>query len=182
MIQTNRLVIRPAELDDVDVLYQWWNDAEIMKWSGYYSGAMFTKTAILRYLESLQSYDQFQPRKLFLIAERQSGYLIGEMSYYDYDPIHQCCSIDIKIADASKQQMGIGYEAILTLVDYLFKQFNLNRIQVTVLRSNKIALSLFKKVGFTLEGVSRKKHFNSQLNEYEDVVLMGILKQEYKQN
>lgn len=182
MIQTNRLIIRPVELDDVDVLYQWWNDSDIMQNSGYYGGAMVTKTTITRYIESLNTLDRFQARKLFIIAERQTGHLIGEMSYFDYDPVHQFCSIDVKITDGSKQQLGIGYEASEALVEYLFKQFNLNRIQVDVLRSNKVALSLFKKIGFTLEGVSRKKYFNSTLDQFEDVVMMGILKTEYKQD
>jgi RimJ/RimL family protein N-acetyltransferase len=56
----------------------------------------------------------------------------------------------------------------------LAKNEKMHRIESTVVEENKIALRLYEKFGFQIEGVS-KDAFYSQDGKYHDIVNMGLI-------
>jgi RimJ/RimL family protein N-acetyltransferase len=50
----------------------------------------------------------------------------------------------------------------------------MHRIELTVVKENKIALHLYKKFGFQIEGVS-KDAFYGHDDRYHDIVNMGLI-------
>jgi RimJ/RimL family protein N-acetyltransferase len=67
---------------------------------------------------------------------------------------------------------GIGTELITKTINHAQSR-GIEKIELEVFMSNKIAQKLYKKIGFIQEGVKRKgKKFNG---EYEDVIVMGFL-------
>ncbi|KAA1469807.1 acyl-CoA N-acyltransferase [Dentipellis sp. KUC8613] len=72
---------------------------------------------------------------------------------------------------------GYGTEATRWLVDQAFKTLNLHRVSLGVFGSNPRALATYKKSGFVEEGRKRKGTFVQ--GKWEDLILMGILDEEY---
>ena len=53
------------------------------------------------------------------------------------------------------------------------RAFGLHRVELTVRENNIVAIALYKKFGFAVEGLQRKRILVDGV--YENVVLMGLL-------
>ena len=65
------------------------------------------------------------------------------------------------------------------MLEHGFYDYNLNRIELTVLEDNEAAIALYKKLGFVIEGVKRQNCYKK--GTYKNTVMMSLLKNEYKQ-
>jgi RimJ/RimL family protein N-acetyltransferase len=74
---------------------------------------------------------------------------------------------------------GLGYIAYKKFMKLLFseEQYNLNKITLEVLSTNRRALHLYKKLGFIQEGCKREEVLKG--NTYIDSIIMSILKIEF---
>ena len=81
-------------------------------------------------------------------------------------------------ADISQKYsgMGVATESYKKFIPYIFKTFNLNKISLEVLSDNKKAIHLYKKLGFTIEGIKRQEVLKK--HGYVDSIIMSILKSE----
>lgn len=73
---------------------------------------------------------------------------------------------------------GYGTEAMKILVNFIFKEMNLNRIYLNVYSFNNRAITSYKKAGFKIEGRLREHIF--RFGSYHDEIIMGILRREYE--
>jgi len=67
---------------------------------------------------------------------------------------------------------GIG-QALFTYVIAWAKQVGLHRLDLTVIAANEVAVHLYKKMGFEIEGVKRHSLFID--NDYVDEYYMSLL-------
>ena len=113
------------------------------------------------------------------IFELESKELIGIVRLMFIDWVSSVAELGIFIGDESARGKGIGREATKLILGYAFQGINLRRIYLRVSESNTKALHLYESCGFIKEGVLRE-HFwiNGQ---YQNIVLLGILKNEYIQ-
>lgn len=74
---------------------------------------------------------------------------------------------------------GYGKEALMLLKKYAFEEIDCHRFWLDVRMHNKIAINLYKKLGFVEEGILRDavKHKGTYLS----VMVMSILRGEYDQ-
>jgi ribosomal protein S18 acetylase RimI-like enzyme len=70
------------------------------------------------------------------------------------------------------RRQGIGGRLIRQTLDAA-RDFGLRRVELTVRESNAVAIELYKKVGFTTEGLQRHRILVD--GAYENLVLMGML-------
>jgi len=63
------------------------------------------------------------------------------------------------------------------MLEYGFRELNLNRVDLSVLATNERAIGLYESLGFRHEGRLREAQFRS--GQYVDVLLMAILAKEY---
>jgi RimJ/RimL family protein N-acetyltransferase len=66
------------------------------------------------------------------------------------------------------------------MIDYGFNKLNLHRIDLGVHEFNERGRKAYKKLGFVEEGRKRDGHYAN--GKYHDVILMSILKNEWKKN
>jgi RimJ/RimL family protein N-acetyltransferase len=85
-------------------------------------------------------------------------------------------------ADISPKYKGFGYGKLsyIKFIPFLFEEYLLNKISLEVLSTNKVALNLYKKLGFTVEGVKRQEILKN--GEWVDSIMMSMLKKEYLNN
>jgi ribosomal-protein-serine acetyltransferase len=73
---------------------------------------------------------------------------------------------------------GIMTRACKTIIDYSFKDLNLNRIEIGAAVENKASRAIPERLGFKLEGILRQREW--LYDHFVDHALYSILKSEWK--
>lgn len=84
----------------------------------------------------------------------------------------------ISIGDPNYLGKGYGRDAINVLLGWAFRIQNYRRIGLSTLVTNERAIRCYEAVGFRHEGRERQAEYCN--GEYLDVVLMGILRDEWE--
>lgn len=109
------------------------------------------------------------------------GIVVGQCGLSDlsrYNGVSRSCSLFIFIGDKSYWGRGIGREAVLLLLEYGFRYWNLNRIALQASSANVRARRCYAACGFLEEGLLRENEWDGQT--YRDTVCMSILRREWE--
>ena len=113
---------------------------------------------------------------IFAIRKKRSGRLIGYCQLHDISLVHRSAELQIRLGDAAERGKGYGSQATRALIEFAFTDLNLRRVYLHVLRTNTAAVGMYRKLGFSREGLLRQAVFIG--GRYVDLVLMSILKRE----
>ena len=83
----------------------------------------------------------------------------------------------IYIADKNLRNKGYGAQALKATMDYMFRELDMERVYLDFYTGNP-AEFLYRKMGFTEEGVLRKNCRKDGV--LHDVHLMSIMRDEYE--
>ncbi len=103
--------------------------------------------------------------------------LVGTIAFLNIDWRLRSAEFGILIGDKNYWNRGYGTDAVRLLLQHGFTTLNLNRIYLHVFDTNPRAIRAYEKAGFTLEVRERQGEYKH--GRYIDVLLMGILKQEF---
>ena len=174
LFSTSRLYFRKLTSDDLYYYYKWMGDREVTQ----YLENRFLPHSV----GDLQVYinqKNGDPNCLFLgILSSSLKTHIGNIKLDYIDWIHRRGEIGIMIGRKDFWGKGYGEEAIRGLCEFAFNELNLFRITAGCYEANKASLGAFQKAGFFVEGVYRKHIWCN--GEWNDEVLMGLLKYEYQ--
>jgi RimJ/RimL family protein N-acetyltransferase len=172
MLRGTRVNLRAVEPADYQLIWSWLNDASIMVYWGR-PGTTLSLPEVQRREEAEAS--RGNSRKY--IVETTEGHPIGQIDYYDLDWQNRSAWVSIMIADPDYWGGGYGTEAMRTLLTFLFVQFGLHRVALTVHESNERAQRSYEKNGFVREGVLRDWAFFD--GRWHDGVIMSVLDQDF---
>lgn len=110
-------------------------------------------------------------------AIEAEGKLIGQCALFNFDHTGHTCELGIAIGDAAYRGRGYGRETIILLLDYAFRLRNFRRVWLRVHGKNERAIRAYRACGFQEEGRQRAHVWSS--GAYDDLVLMGILREEW---
>lgn len=105
------------------------------------------------------------------------GATVGSAGLHGIDWFDRHAEAGISLAPHARGQ-GVGTAAIRQLVEYGFVRGNLRRIHLQAIASNGAAIRVYEKAGFVVEGRLREHAWVR--GGYEDIVLMGILRSEWR--
>jgi len=180
MIKGKRLTIRPIDINDIDILYEWWTSSEVMSHAGFKYGLPISYESHKdNLLSEIKDINLYRTRRRFII---ESDKPIGEINYSNWDMVSRKCSIGIKLCDFSTHGNGFGYEALTMFIKFLFDTLNIRKVTLDTTGKNKIAQKLYEKCGFRKVGISKKDFFDSSTDTYQDVVLYEIFKKDFFDN
>ena len=108
--------------------------------------------------------------------EGENKNLIGLATLNNIDTLHQRVSWGLKLK-TNLQGKGVGQEVSLILLNYGFATLNMQKIYGDILFDNIANRKMCQKLGVTEEGVLRNHYY--QNGKFRDVVLVGILKEEF---
>jgi len=83
-------------------------------------------------------------------------------------------------ADIHKDYRGKGYskKAYKKFIPYIIEKYNLHKINLEVLSTNKIAINLYLSLGFKIDGIKREEVFRD--NKFIDSIVMSLLKKDWE--
>jgi len=126
--------------------------------------------------DTLNWFKTTNPNYYIILNE---GKKIGYFRLSNYSQLNQNIYIG---ADLHPKFWGekLAYPSYQKFIDYLFINYNLNKISLEVLSTNIRAYNLYKKLGFVQEGVKRQEVLKQ--NQFIDSIIMSLLKTEYNAN
>lgn len=178
-----KAVLRPFEEGDGEKMNTILEEADVRRLTGSASNdAEARKPSTLEESEHIRVWyatRSAQSERMDLaIVDRESGTLVGEVVFNEYDENTGNVNFRILIG-AEGQGRGIGSEAIALFVQYGFEQLGLHRIGLEVYSFNPRAERAYVKNGFVLEGVKREEFAYD--GTYIDSKVYGMLRGDYDQ-
>ena len=168
-----RVILRPVESSDAELLNQWCNDPEIRRLTGEVSPSSMAETEA--YIKRLTSSPD---RAWFIIVDKHTGRAIGETGLLRMFPAWRTTDLSIILGEKDAWGQGFGTDAINLLMDYAFGALNFHRISIGVVGFNQSALAFYRKIGFREEGIQRDGYYCD--HQYSDFVMMSILEDEFR--
>lgn len=115
--------------------------------------------------------------KAYFILCLENGTKIGFVRLDEIDHFNKSIRVGGDIHPDFRGK-GYGTEMYKLLLEYCFNQLNMYRVWLFVVNFNKIAIELYTKMGFQIEGIQRKAVFRNGV--YNDYIMMSILRNEHK--
>jgi putative acetyltransferase len=158
------IMLRFLTVDDKERLFEMFSsmDEKALEWSM----APYNMENIERWISSL-------PTRIALVAEYQ-GKIVGWASIYMLPHPRRKGLGDLAIyLHQSFHNVGLG-TAMTERLLHLAKNEKMHRLELTVVAENKIALRLYEKFGFQIEGVSTDAFYGHD-SKYHNTVNMGLI-------
>ena len=145
-LKGGKITLRDKAPEDAWKDYVWRSDEEISKLDAAYPLKMKFEEFLRLYKDQLR-YPTPASRRLSI--DTLDGKFIGNCMYYDLDTINRQAEIGIVIGDKEYWNNGYGYDALVTMLDYMFSHTDVRRLYLHTLDWNKRAKRAFEKCGFT---------------------------------
>ena len=111
------------------------------------------------------------------MALKEDDRHIGSAGLHGIRQVHRAATLGIVIGEKDCWGKGYGTEAARLMVRHGFQTLNLNRISLNVYDFNPRGIRAYEKAGFKREGVLRQEAYAE--GAYHDVIVMGILREEW---
>ncbi|WP_455675738.1 GNAT family N-acetyltransferase [Pradoshia sp.] len=172
-LESKRIYLRPLSELDAPIMLESTMDKEIRYMTG--TNSNFSLKQIKTHIDNINNDSS---RYDFAICLKSSEEMIGELSILDIDEENKKAGFRISMGSISLTGKGYGTEAIKIVLNFVFEQLHLNRLQLEVFSHNLRGIRSYEKVGFVKEGVLRQSLYYN--NAYSDEIIMAILKSDYK--
>ena len=140
-----KVILRDKLPDDAQMDYLWRCDEEIARLDAAYPLKMKFEDFFRLFRDQLRYPTPASGR---FGIDTQTGKYIGNCMYYDMDTVNKQAEVGIVIGDKNYWSQGYGYDALVTLLDYLFSNTSMERLYLHTLEWNKRAQRAFEKCGF----------------------------------
>ncbi len=176
-IETERLLLRKYVMDDLDDYVEYRSNS---KYYEFLPGE--PKKNNDEYKKSLEKFvkgynKRKEPEMTWAIVLKQENKVVGSISVEKFNEQHKLCEIGWGVS-VNYHRKGIAYEAAVALINHLFTNYDLNRIQAFIWQGNKASEALAIKLGFTHEGTNRQARLKN--GKFLDILNFGLLRNEWK--
>jgi len=146
-----KVILRPFLDEDFSYLEECLKDPEVIKLTG--SSSEYDREVTMNWYETRN----VQTDRLDLaIVDQSKTILVGEVVVNLYDEKNQSMNFRILIGPRGRNR-GLGTEATQLIVDYIFKNTNLNQLTLSVFDFNPRAKNVYEKVGFVKDSVDKNE-------------------------
>lgn len=173
-LETERLILRPQTMDDVDDIVKLAGDIDIVRTTLNIPYPYEREDAIAWLSTHAEGWEKKESLSL-AITRRNDGAYAGGIGF----------TLQLRFDKAAlgywvaKPYWGKGYatEATRALIHYGFTELNLNRIEADYFANNPASGRVMQKLGMTHEGFAKQAY--KKWGEYIDTERYAILKSDY---
>ena len=173
-LETERLILRQVDDEDVEQLYEMLSDIEVAKFDYFYP--VTSKVEVMKFIERYNKELEENEEITWGIILKETNNLIGTCCLGDFDEGARRAEVGY---DITQREWGKGYatEALEAVINFGFSIMNLNRIEATITLGNNASVRVLTKLNFTQEGIVRERDLIK--GKLEDGVIMSILSRDY---
>lgn len=173
-LETPRLVLSGISPEQMTYIFENLPKDDIKRILGHRSERDYEKEAS----KHQNGYSSYNRRfKLFLLTDKASNTIIGRCGIHNWNIEHRRAEIGYVMEDEQYKRKGLMTEALEAILEYGFRNLNLNRIEALVGAGNVPSLRLMEKFNFTKEGLLRQHAYAS--DKFEDSVMFSKLYHEH---
>ncbi len=179
-LETKRLILRKPKLSDWKDFVEGLNDIEVSKDLKFEPFPYSKKDALFLLKGFIKNWEKENKEEYtFCIELRQEKKVIGTTGIYAISKHNSKCTTGSWI---NKRYWRKGYilEAKISVLDFIFNQLKLNKIETAANKENVASNAMSKKLGFKLEGIRRKSVKSQADGRFHDSVLYGLFRGEWK--
>jgi len=176
-LETSRFVLREVSMNDCEDIFDIYCDEEAVRFQGV--NAMETMEQARKSVNFFQN--GFEDKKFvkWCIARKEDNRVIGVITLHEINIWHMKAEIGYMLNRRYWNQ-NVMSEAGERMLKYAFNEVGFNRIEASIHPENIASIRLSEKLGFEKEGLKKKSDINFRTNNFEDRVIMGILKDSTK--
>lgn len=150
-LKGNAVILRPMTVEEIPLFFKWATQSDATPyWYGELQGDKIPSYE--EFLKDWKShyFDGSAPEKgrCFMILVDNDA--IGQVNYNEIDRGDNSVELDIIIADDRHKNKGYGSDALRTLTRYLFREMDVQKCWIDVIKKNPRALKAYKKAGFNI--------------------------------
>lgn len=175
MLETDRLILRRYEIEDAEAMYRnWASDQEVVKYLTWpvHSSVEVTQRIIQDWIGN---YSDEKVYHWAIVLKENGPKPIGDISVVKINEEVNMAEIGYCIGRNWWKQ-GITSEALQTVIDFLFDEVDVNRIQARHDTENPNSGKVMKHCGMKYEGTLRCSDKNNQ--GIRDICYYAVLKSE----
>lgn len=173
-LETNRLILRPFRPEDAPAVQRFAGHREVASTTEMIPHPYPEGAAEAWIATHQQSFEEGRD-VAFAITLRDTGDLAGAIGLM-FTPHHDRGEIGYWIA-VPYWGKGVATEAARAVVDYGFRERGLQRIEAVHFTRNPASGRVMQKLGMKYEG--RRRNWMKKWDQYEDVEMYGVLRDEW---
>lgn len=175
MFENNESVyLRALEIDDYKLINKWRNDPEITEMlvgNKVFVSSMREKA----WVEEKIHNDRVE--MYFAVCDKETNEMVGYSSVRCINWRNKSACWGGLTLGKEHWQKGYAMATNALILQFVFEELGLNRLYTDYLEDHEISANIFKKMGFTIEGIARQEVFKN--GEFRNVVRVSLLKREY---
>ena len=170
---SERLYLRPLDLDDLDRCLVWINDPVVASQIGRHRP--MSRTMEREWLSG--QYRSASDISLAVILTDGDRH-IGNIGLHSIDSDNRSAEFGILLGDETMRGKGYGTEAGRLILNYAFDELGVHRVMLRAYAFNAGALRMYAKLGFREEGRLRDAYYRH--GSFHDTILLSILEDEWR--
>src|SRR5680860_930391 len=167
--------IRTHKRIDIPFRLKWLNNPKVNKYIGDELGQ---RTTLAKQEKWFNDYQKDKNKIFFTILFDNKPICLVGLS--NISKQNGNADLFIMIGDDKFRGKGFGKEAMKWIIEYGFKKLKLYKINLGVIEDNKVAVRLYKKLEFKVEGKMIDEVYYK--NKFYNFLLMALFKKTYKAN
>jgi len=174
-INSDRLFLRPIQMEDAESVFQYRSNAQVNQYQGWMPK---TIDDIHEFITNKVSNEINLPGTWFqfVIIKKDDKELIGDIGVHflasDASQVEMGCTLNQEY-----HGKGFAFEAVQSIINYLFDDLGKRRIIASIDSRNHPSIRLIQRLGFRKKGLIKE---NSELNsEWVDDLVYALLKDEW---
>ncbi len=177
VIEGRTTVLRPISEKEINDRYvSWVNDNDVIQ---FLDNVRHKKQSIEDVVDYINLVRSKPGCEVFAILTKNDQIHIGNVGVTLFNPNNQgYAGYGIMIGDPKARILGLGGEATVMIIEYLFRDPSIRRIQGNVYSDNDKSWKTLETLGFKKEGVLRK-HVVLSSGKICDLYMYGLLREEW---
>ena len=175
-VETERLRLRKIVPEDVEGIFAYASDPKVARftsWSPHTS--LKDSQAFLDYVLAQYEDGQIAP---WGVEHRGDEKMIGTCGFVSWSVRDARAEIGYALSRRYWNR-GLGTEALRAMIDFGFREMQLNRIQGRCEVENVASARVMEKTGMTLEGVLREHEVADEPGSYLNMKMYSMLRREW---
>lgn len=171
-INFNNFQIRNYSKNDIDSLVKYANNYNVSKFLRDAFPNPYTRKDAERWLDFVYQNPAYPA---FAIADENE--LIGAIGAVPFDDVHRfSAEVGFWLGEPFWNK-GIISNALILFCNFLFTQYNFNKLVANVFEGNPASMRVLEKAGFSLEGILKQNIYKE--NKFLDNYVYGLLKENF---
>lgn len=171
---TRDLHLRPSNDTDAESMFTMLSDPESMKY--WCDKPISDLEAAVEVLNKDLESDAQGNSMCWAVTFKGHDKMIGKCILFQFSQQNRRAEIGY-LLNREYWRQGLMHQALEAVIDFAFNTLDLHRIEADVDTQNAGSLGILKKLGFRREGLFKERWF--VYNEWQDSVMLGLLKQDW---